>query len=82
MSSEDPLAILYKRWRNRRHRYLVDVVDVKSYSGPALPTYRTVAVRRVRGHEERVWPAEVFLKTFEPVGRKVKKKTAWELLQE
>jgi hypothetical protein len=83
MASElDPLAILYKRWRNRRYRYLVDVVDVKSYSGAAIQTYRTVTVRRVKSHETRTWPAEVFLRTFEPVGRKVKKRTAWEILQE
>jgi len=82
MPRRDPLTIPYKRWRNLRHRYLVEVVDVQSYSGKALMTYRTVMVRRVKGHEERTWPAEVFLKTFEPVGRKLRKKTAWDRLQE
>jgi len=79
---KDPLAIPYKRWRNVRHRYLVDVLDVKDYSGTSLPMYRTVKVRWVRTKEERTWPAEVFLKTFEPVGRKVRAKTAWDILQE
>jgi hypothetical protein len=78
----DPLAISYKRWRNLKHKYLVDVVDVKNYGGKALTNYRMVVVRRVRGAEQRAWPAEVFLKTFEPIGHKVRKRTAWDILQE
>lgn len=78
---KDPHAVRYKRWRNIPHKYLVDVLEVKSYSGPSK-VYRTVLVRRVKGHEERTWPTEVFLKTFEPIGRRIRTKTAWELLQE
>lgn len=81
-AKKDPLAIPYKRWRNVRHRYLVDVLDVKDYHGNSLAVYRTVKVRGVRTKDERIWPAEVFLKTFEPVGRKVRTKTAWDILQE
>lgn len=78
----DPLAIEYKRWRNRHHKYLVEVIDVKDWNGKALASYRSVLVRRVRGQEQRSWPAEVFLKTFDPIGRKVRKRTTWEILQE
>lgn len=81
-AQKDPLAIPYKRWRNVRHRYLVDVLDVKDYSGTSLAVYRTVKVRGVRTKEERTWPAEVFLRSFLPVGRKVKTRTAWDILQE
>jgi hypothetical protein len=79
---KDPLAILYKRWRNVRHRYLVDVLDVKNYSGESLGVYRTVKVRQVRTKVDRTWPAEVFLRSFQPVGQKVRTKTAWDILQE
>jgi hypothetical protein len=81
-AKKDPLAILYKRWRNVRHKYLVDVLDVKDYSGTSLTVYRTVKVRGVRTKVERTWPAEVFLKSFQPVGRKVRTRTAWDILQE
>jgi hypothetical protein len=74
--------VLYRRWRNLRHRYLVEVLDVQDYRGTAISTYRTVKVKRVKSLEERTWPVEVFLRSFEPVGRKLRKKTAWELLQE
>lgn len=77
---KDLLAIDHKRWRNRYHKYLVEVVNVQDHGGKALEFFRTVLVRRVRGTEQRMWPAEVFLKTFDPVGRKLKKKTAWEIL--
>lgn len=78
---KDPLAIKYKRWRNRSFGYLVDVVDVKDYVGASF--YRVVTVQRVRQvGPTRTWAAEVFLRTFEPVGRKLRKRTAWDLLQE
>lgn len=76
----DPQAVLYKRWRNRRFGYLVDVQGVRDFQGAT--SYREVSVRRVKGHGSRTWPAEVFLRSFEPVGRKMRKRTAWELLQE
>lgn len=81
MPKPDPRSVPYRRWRNLRHRYLVEVLDVHNYRGES-GDYRTVTVRRVRGHEERTWSVDSFLRAFQPVGRKIRKKTAWDLLQE
>ncbi len=72
--------IPYKRWKNMRHNYLVDVLDVQRFDGEAT-SYQVVLVRRVQGAQERAWPVDVFLKTFEPVGRKLRQKTIWDRLE-
>ena len=72
--------IRYKRWKNKRHGYLVEILDVQNYPG-GQTCYQTVRVKRVRSHEERTWAVEAFLKSFDPIGRKMRQKTAWDRLQ-
>lgn len=71
--------VTHRRYRNVRHRYLVDVVAVTVYPGGCL-IYRTVTIRT--NTRVLTWPVEVFLRSFEPVGCRVRKRTTWEILQE
>jgi len=78
----EPIEIEYKRWRNKRQSYVVVVLEVhhrQSLQG----CVSTVIVRGSRRDpDKRVsWPAPVFLRTFESLGRKLKIPTRWDRLR-
>lgn len=76
---EGPAEIGYKRYRSKHKGEIVTVVGV-THSQGKHGWYSTVSVRYKTG--KRVsWPARVFLRAFEPVGRKMKVKTIWQRLQ-
>lgn len=80
--SDEPVAIEYKRWRNRQEGYEVVVLGVHHQPAPSGGYHSTVTVQGTRASSDRkaAWPATVFLQTFEPLGRKLKIPTRWERL--
>jgi hypothetical protein len=81
-SSDEPVAIEYKKWRNKRDGYEVTVLGVHHQPSPSGGYHSTVTVRGTKVDSERTasWPATVFLQTFEPMGRRLKIPTRWERL--
>lgn len=77
--SDEPIAIDYKRWKSKRGDYVVVVQGVYHKEGKH-GWYTQVAVLGSRTSKSKrvVWPARVFLRTFEPVGRKLRILTRWE----
>lgn len=75
-----PIRIDHTRWRHREKGHVVSVCEVVSKSGKhgevTFITFSQV------GGSNLTWPAETFLRTFKPVGRKVRRKTFWEWLLE
>ncbi len=80
--SDEPAKIEYKRWRCKRHGYVVEVLAVHHRRGP-LGRYSTVIVKGSRrGPDKQVsWEASVFLRTFKPLGRKLRVLTRWDRLR-
>ncbi len=78
---EDPVEIPYKKWRHRVRKSIVQVTAVHHYRGHEGCYYTTVTVEGRSSPHPVVWPSKVFLETFEPVGRKIKIKSAWERLK-
>lgn len=72
-SSEEPVEIEYKRYRNKRKGYTVEVTGVTHRRG-TFGYHTTVHVRQPKG-KACSWPAKTFLRTFEPVGRKIQLRT-------
>ena len=81
--SKDPAEIEYKRWRSKRQGYVVVVLGVHHRRGEH-GYFSTVLVQGSnRDKDKRVtWPAQTFLRTFEPLGRKLKIPTRWDRLKE
>lgn len=76
---DEPTAIEYKRWRNKRADYTVVVLAVHHSEGKhGWFSHVTVLGSRTSKDKRVVWPAKVFLRTFEPIGRKIKIPSRWE----
>jgi len=77
--SAELVEVEYKRYRSKRKNDIVTVLGVKHSQG-AFGWYSTVTVQNQHG--KRVsWPAPVFLRAYEPVGRKLKIKTIWQRIR-
>jgi len=83
MSLQKVFETNYRRWRHLKRQYVVVVIGVQNYRGDH-GLYSTVTVRgSPRDPKKEVtWAAEVFRKEFEPIGRKQKQKTAFDLVLE
>jgi hypothetical protein len=76
---DEPVAIEYKRWRNKRGGYVVVVLEVHHSQGKHGWFSRVVVCGNRTSKEKRVmWPGTVFLRTFEPIGRKLKIPSRWD----
>ena len=78
----EPIEIEYKRWRSKSQSYEVIVLQV--HHRQSLQGYvSTVYVRGSRHDPDKQvsWPAPVFLRSFEPLGRKLRIPTRWERLK-
>lgn len=72
-----PVAIPYKRWKSKAKSYVVTVTAVTYKRGTkAEVTYVTFT----DGKKTWSWSSEAFLRAFDPVGRKLRPKTVWQLL--
>jgi hypothetical protein len=71
----DVPRIRFKRWRNKKLGYIVNVLDTRNDGCPTVTVDRTqfAAVKRT-------WHTEKFLIDFEPVGRPFVTRSLWELL--
>lgn len=77
--SPEPIKIEYRRWKNKKRGYVVEVEGVHHSQGK-YGWYATVKVRE-KGKEKVVtWPGRTFLRTFEPIGRKLRIPSSWERL--
>jgi hypothetical protein len=81
--TKEPIVIEYKRWRNFRSGYEVIVLGVHHRMTPEGLYLSAVTVQgnKVSSTLRVVWPAGVFLRAFEPLGRKLKMPTQWERLK-
>lgn len=77
--TEEPVKIAFKRWRHKGRGYIVHVVSVLNYQGKH-GFFTSVSVQQ-KGHRPTTWPAETFLRTFEPAGRRIRKLTRWQRLE-
>lgn len=80
--SEEPITIEYKRWRHKEATYDVIVLGVQHQEGE-YGWFSHVIVRGSRLSKDlRVtWPAKVFLRSFEPVGKKIKIWSRWDIIR-
>ena len=80
---KDCLDVPYRRYRHRESGYVVEVLSVEAHSGQAV-TFKTVRVKGTLLNPEREtsWNLESFLQLFAPVGRKLRRKTAWDHLDD
>ena len=77
----EPLQIEYKNWRHKERRYWVVVVEVLNFRGKhGFNTSVVVEHKGLTG--TRSWPAKVFLETFEPMGRRMRRKSRYDLLRD
>lgn len=67
--------IRHKRWRHKKHGYVVHVLGTRN-EGCATVTVDRTAFATVK----RTWNLEKFLLEFEPLGRPVRARSLWELL--
>jgi hypothetical protein len=74
--SAEPVRIEYPRWRHKERRYVVRVEGLQNFRG-ALGYVTVIRVSR-KGYRNAEWPAQTFLETFEPVGRKWRMKNRWD----
>ncbi len=75
--SPEPVKIEYKRWRNKDKGYIVEVFEVRNFSGKH--GFHSVVVTEREGTERRVsWPARTFMRVFEPCGRRLRRLSRWE----
>ncbi len=77
--SQNPTPIDYKRWRHLSKEYVVEVLEVHHYFGKNGYYTSVTVIQKGKPHLSR-WPSSVFLKTFRPLGRKIRARSAWERL--
>lgn len=70
LPTASPVEVEYKRYRHRRKGTVVVVINVTNHPG-TLGYYTAVTVEE-KGGKQVTWPGTVFLKTFEPIGRKIR----------
>ena len=74
--TESPVEIPYRRWKHATRGYIVTVYAVRNYLGDH--GFHSVVIVHDQHNTERVWAAPIFLKTFKPIGRKLRIKSWWE----
>lgn len=81
--SDEPVAIEHVRYRNKAAGYVVVVLEVHHHPATERGYHSMVVVRGSRTSKDKrvVWPAKVFLRQFEPIGRKVRLRSSWERLK-
>lgn len=84
--TEEPIRVPFKRWRHKARGFIVHVVSVVNYQGKH-GYYTTVVVRANRASPVGVaatmsWPGEKFLAAFEPAGRRIRRLTRWQRLDQ
>lgn len=77
--SQAPTPIDYKRWKHLSRGHIVEVLEVHHYLGKNGYYTSVTVIQEGKPHLSR-WPSSTFLKTFRPIGRKLKVKSAWERL--
>lgn len=82
MPQPEPIAIEYKRWKNKKKGYKVELVGVHHNQNSGGLWYTQVVVRGSAFSETTrvVWPVKTFLRMFKPIGRKMRILTRWERL--
>jgi hypothetical protein len=75
-----PAEIEHKRYRSKRKGNEVVTVIGVTHSQGAHGWYSVVSVKYESGKKVS-WPAGVFLRAFEPVGRKMRVKTIWQRIK-
>lgn len=80
--SDEPLAIAYKRWRNKQSDYEVIVTEVHHRRGEhGWFTHVVVKGSKLSPDKRVTWPGKVFLRRFEPLGRKLRIRSRWERIR-
>ena len=77
--SQAPTLINHKRWRHLSKGHVVEVLEVHHYLGRKGYYTSVTVIQDGKPHLSR-WPSSTFLKTFRPIGRKLKLKSAFERL--
>jgi len=79
---DEPVEIEYKRWRSKRQSYEVVVLEVRHRQSPEGFLSTVIVQGSRQDPKKRVsWPASTFLRTFEPLGRKLKIPTRYDRLR-
>lgn len=69
--------IEHNRWRSRAKGYVVTVTNVTHQHGPSGTVTFVTFKTRTRSLS---WSAVSFLRAFEPIGRKLRRRSIWERL--
>lgn len=75
-----PFETDYARWRHLTRGYVVEIYNILNHRGDDGLYYCQVVVLNVKTKRKTAWSAEVFRKSFRPVGRKQKRQSALERL--
>lgn len=73
-----PVEIPYEKWRSRTTGHLVTVTKVEHRRGTQA---EVTSVTFTNGKTVFTWPSVAFLKAYEPVGQKLRRRTVWQLLR-